>query len=539
MVSPQAEAAANLQPPNIVSIHEVWEHEGRHYFSMDFVEGTNLSELVREGPLPAGKAATLVKTIAEAIHYAHQRGTLHRDLKPQNILIDATGQPRITDFGLAKLTKADSGVTQTGAVMGSPSYMPPEQASGRPDQVGPASDVYSIGAILYELLTGRPPFRGESPLATLQQVLNEEAIQPSKLNPNAPPDLDAICLKCLEKRPERRYSSASDLAEDLTRFLNHEPIQARSASTMRRAWSWTLRHPWIITALAVLVGLGLLGLAYGLWEQLRLVQWKSTHTGPFQGANRPHTEIEANAWVTGLFFPFAVLFYYGFLASLQFRRTPPIKRPQLKFSLNKFQLALGWIVGISALLAGLALAREEIWFYVWSPSRARGLLVFFSLFASFFPCWIGAFLLWGMARERRTALFGSTEAIERKPLPRIEWEYENPGTMLAIVALNTMVFWALGRFVSPSAILLGDLLNDPINALLGGWLGFLTLAGLIQGFMLDFKIFRVLGQKQPVLWWIILGGFYLFFVVGSPSLTFTCEATLAGLAGGLLLVRVA
>src|SRR6185503_14335186 len=156
----EAEAAANLQHPNIVAIHEVGEHEDRHYFSMDYVEGQNLSALVREGPLPPAKAAELVKTISEAIQYAHQRGILHRDLKPQNVLIDELGQPRVTDFGLAKQIHSDSSLTQTGAIMGSPSYMSPEQAGARHDEVGPPSDVYAIGAILFALLTGRPPFLG-------------------------------------------------------------------------------------------------------------------------------------------------------------------------------------------------------------------------------------------------------------------------------------------------------------------------------------------------------------------------------------------
>ncbi|HUY31731.1 MAG TPA: serine/threonine-protein kinase [Pirellulales bacterium] len=162
----EAEAAANLQHPNIVAIHEVGEQAGQHYFTMDYVAGRDLGALVKDGPLPPQLAARYLKIIAEAIHFAHQRGTLHRDLKPQNVLIDSADQPRITDFGLAKILKDDSRLTQSGAVMGSPSYMPPEQAAGRQGDIGPASDVYSLGAMLYELLTGRPPFRGATALAT-------------------------------------------------------------------------------------------------------------------------------------------------------------------------------------------------------------------------------------------------------------------------------------------------------------------------------------------------------------------------------------
>ncbi len=225
----EAEAAANLQHPNIVAIHEVGEHGGQHYFSMDYVAGRDLETLVKNGPLSPHRAARYVKIIATAVHFAHQRGTLHRDLKPQNVLIDSADQPRITDFGLAKFMKADSGMTQSGAVMGTPSYMPPEQAAGRHGDVGPASDVYSFGAILYELVTGRPPFRASSAMSTLLEVLETEPTAPRRLKADIPPDLETICLKCLEKAPSARYPSAQALAEELDRFLKSEPIQARPA----------------------------------------------------------------------------------------------------------------------------------------------------------------------------------------------------------------------------------------------------------------------------------------------------------------------
>ena|GEM_PF-1875181 len=281
----EAEAAANLQHPNIVVIHEVGKHEDRHYFSMDYVEGQNLATLVRERPLPPARAAELVKTIAEAIRYAHHRGILHRDLKPQNLLIDEQGRPRVTDFGLAKRTGTDSGLTQTGAVMGSPSYMPPEQATGRQDQVGPHSDVYSLGAILYQLLTGKAPFVAETPLATLKKVVEEDPVPPSKQNPLVPPDLETICLKCLEKKPERRYSTARDLQEELERFLNHEPILARPASEWRKLSAWMLKRPWLITGALALIGavaiMSLAGLVYGFWEHSQLAAWRIAHPGEF------------------------------------------------------------------------------------------------------------------------------------------------------------------------------------------------------------------------------------------------------------------
>ncbi len=273
----EAEAAANLQHPHIVAIHEIGEHEGRHYFSMDYIEGKNLAEHAHTKPLSVRETAQLVQQLAEAVHYAHQRGTLHRDLKPQNVLIDAQGRPHITDFGLAKRWDATdpagaasaSDLTRTGAIMGSPSYMAPEQASARAGEIGPATDVYSLGAILYQLLTGQPPHRGGTALETIQLVIGEEPSAPRRLRAEIPADLETICLKCLEKRPERRYATARQLAEELGRFLNHEPILARPVSALRKAWSWTIRHPWIIAvAAAVLLALST-GLAFNLWQRFR------------------------------------------------------------------------------------------------------------------------------------------------------------------------------------------------------------------------------------------------------------------------------
>ncbi len=263
----EAEAAANLQHPNIVAIHEVGEHDGQHYFSMDLVNGRDLGALVAEGPLAPQRAARYVKIIAEAIHFAHQRGTLHRDLKPQNVLIDDADQPRITDFGLAKIMNADSRLTQSGVVMGSPSYMPPEQATGRLGDIGPASDVYSLGAMLYELLTGRPPFRGATAMATLHDVMEAEPAAPRRLKADIPPDLETICLKCLEKSPAARYPTARALAEELDRFLKGEPIQARPAGAVRKAVSWARRHPGTLSALAALVMVTLAFGAFYLFEE--------------------------------------------------------------------------------------------------------------------------------------------------------------------------------------------------------------------------------------------------------------------------------
>jgi serine/threonine protein kinase len=269
----EAEAAANLQHPNIVAIHEVGEHDGQQYYSMDYVAGRDLGALVREsGPLAPARAAECVKTLAEAVHFAHQRGTLHRDLKPQNVLVDAAGVPHITDFGLAKFVERDESLTQTGAAMGSPSYMPPEQAAGHADQVGPHSDVYGLGAILYELLTGSPPFRAETPVATMREVMESEPVAPRRVNAIVPPDLETVCLKCLEKNPIQRYPSARALAEELGRFLNREPIQALPVSATRKAESWVRRHPWTLLAAASFVAMVLAGMLYWQFERVKFLE---------------------------------------------------------------------------------------------------------------------------------------------------------------------------------------------------------------------------------------------------------------------------
>jgi WD40 repeat protein/serine/threonine protein kinase len=239
----EAEAAAKLDHPNIVPIHEVGEHESQHYFSMGFVEGESLAAKVADGPLPLREAAALVKTIAQAVQYAHEQGIIHRDLKPANVLLDKSGQPRVTDFGLAKQVDADSSLTATGDVIGTPSYMSPEQARGETEKVGPLSDVYSLGAVLYCLLTGRPPFRAASHLDTLRQVLEQEPVSIRQLNPQVDCDLETICLKTLEKEPSQRYVSAQAFVEDLERYLNGHPIQARPIGRVARGWRWCKRNP--------------------------------------------------------------------------------------------------------------------------------------------------------------------------------------------------------------------------------------------------------------------------------------------------------
>jgi serine/threonine-protein kinase len=253
----EAQAVAGLRHPNVVQVYDVGDADGRPYFTMELVEGGSLSQKLAGAPQPAAWAASLVATLAGAVHVAHQRGVVHRDLKPANVLLTEDGMPKVTDFGLARRLEEGGGLTLSGQPLGTPSYMAPEQARGEKGAIGPATDVYALGAILYELLTGRPPFRAETATATLQQVLTDEPVPPGRLNPAVPRDLQTICLKCLDKEPAQRYASALALAEDLRRFERREPITVRPAGTLERAAKWVRRRP---TAAALLAA-GVLMLA--------------------------------------------------------------------------------------------------------------------------------------------------------------------------------------------------------------------------------------------------------------------------------------
>ena len=239
----EAEAAAHLEHPCIVPIYEVGERDGQCYFSMKFVEGGQLDEVVKHSPMSIRQSAELVAKVARTVHYAHEHGILHRDIKPGNILLDQNGEPHLTDFGLARLVEAESTITATLDVLGTPSYMAPEQAASDTTKVSKSTDVYGLGAVLYQLLTGHPAFAGGTTYETIKLLLESEPRQPRLLNPKIDRDLSTICLKCLEKDPQRRYSSALALAEDLEHWLKHEPIRARQSGIFARGKKWVRRNP--------------------------------------------------------------------------------------------------------------------------------------------------------------------------------------------------------------------------------------------------------------------------------------------------------
>ena len=262
----EAEAAASLEHPGIVPIYEVGERDGSCYFSMKFVEGGQLDEVVRREQMAPRRAAELIAKVARTVHYAHEHGILHRDIKPGNILLDAKSEPHLTDFGLARLVESESTVTRTMEVLGTPSYMAPEQAVGNNSALTAATDVYALGAVLYQLLTGHPPFAGGTTYETIKLLLDTEPRQPRALNSKIDRDLSTICLKCIEKDPKRRYSSALALAQDLERWLNHEPIQARHTGIVTRSRKWVRRNPSIAVMAVMLLALAV---------PLAVIVWKS------------------------------------------------------------------------------------------------------------------------------------------------------------------------------------------------------------------------------------------------------------------------
>ncbi len=294
----EAEAAARLEFPSIVPIHEVGERDGSCYFSMKFVEGGQLDEVARREPMPIRRAAELIANVARTVHYAHEHGILHRDIKPGNILLDAKGEPHLTDFGLARLVESESTVTRTMEVLGTPSYMAPEQAVGNNAAVSSVTDVYGLGAVLYQLLTGQPLFAGGTIYETIKPLLDTEPRQPRLLNPKIDRDLSTICLKCLEKDPKGRYSSALALAEDLEHWLKHEPILARHTGILTRGQKWVRRNPTSALLAASVVGLAAAA-GWIVWKSELIRQPVTTGIAvlPFQNLSE---QKESGAFVDGV-----------------------------------------------------------------------------------------------------------------------------------------------------------------------------------------------------------------------------------------------
>jgi TolB-like protein/Tfp pilus assembly protein PilF len=295
----EAEAAASLDHPSIVPIHEVGERDGSCYFSMKFVEGGQLDEVVRQTPMSIRQAVELIAKVARTVHYAHEHGILHRDIKPGNILLDANRQPHLTDFGLARLIESESSVTQTLDVLGTPSYMAPEQAVGNNAAVSSANDVYGIGAVLYQLLTGHPPFAGGTTYETIKLLEHTEPRPPRLLNPKVDRDLSTICLKCLEKDPKRRYSSALALAEDLERWLKHEPIQARHTGVFARGKKWVQRNPTSALLAASLIALAAAA-GWIVWKSELIRQPLTTGIAVLPFENLSEQRDDAAAFVDGV-----------------------------------------------------------------------------------------------------------------------------------------------------------------------------------------------------------------------------------------------
>jgi TolB-like protein/Tfp pilus assembly protein PilF len=295
----EAEAAASLDHPSIVPIYEVDERDGSCYFSMKFVEGGQLDEVTRREPMPIRQAVELIAKVTRTVHYAHEHGILHRDIKPGNILLDAKGEPQLTDFGLAPLVESESSVTQTLDVLGTPSYMAPEQAVGNNAAVSSATDVYGLGAVLYQLLTGQPPFAGGTTYETIKLLEDTDPRPPRLLNPKIDRDLSTICLKCLEKDPKRRYSSALALAEDLQRWLKHEPIQARRTGIFSRGKKWVQRNPTSALFAASLVALAAAA-GWIVWESELIRQPLATGIAVLPFENLSEQREDAAAFVDGV-----------------------------------------------------------------------------------------------------------------------------------------------------------------------------------------------------------------------------------------------
>ncbi len=521
----EAQAAGNLQHPNIVPIHEVGEYEGHHYFSMDFVEGTTLAKVAQSKPMQPAAAASLMKTVAEAIHYAHQRGTLHRDLKPSNILIDAQGQPHITDFGLAKSLNKDASITETGAVLGTPAYMPPEQAAGRNEQVGPASDVYSLGAILYHLLTGSAPFLASSSTAILRKVIEEEPAPLSKARAGIPVDLETICSKCLEKNPGRRYHSARELAEELGRFLDHEPIQARPVGFTRQIWNWARHNPKSLAALGAAAAVLLFGFVDLLFEKVRFFQWQQHPVGEKPGRYLDFWFELAPIVGYCLLLPMIV---YGRWLKDRGSRNKIISSTQL------FILAGG---GLIYLFLGLWCVMQLMHTYVWhnpfSWVTTAGLL----LGSPLIFCWFGGLQIIQTVKLHHVSVFGSVLP-EGHFLPRQPVHYSVNAFVTGLL-LNLAMFWAFAKISSkwwydPRDFKLND--EPPFGFLFPAFIIIATTVAFACWQWMTRKLNQINSSVTFLFWLLVAGAALVWFT--APGIRFVPAALVAGLLGGFIFKKV-
>jgi predicted Ser/Thr protein kinase len=370
----EAEMVARIKHPNIISIFEIGQQDGCHFFTMDYIEGRSLESVADHQPQPPRAAAELVRTIANAVQFMHEHGVLHRDIKPLNIMLDASGQPVLLDFGLAKHLSDEGRLTQSGVVMGSPCYMAPEQAERGDYCVGPHTEVHALGITLYQLLTGTVPYSGATAEETLMNVARSTPKAPSELVPSIPRDLETIVLKCLEKSPLHRYTTARDLALDLERFLGGVPVLARRAKLGRRALTWVEHHPWTVAWTGIGVSSVMFGVAFGLWEKTRALAAKMTPLG--EEAAPPLAEwlhITAFEYFTmiGSMIVSAVLIRasaYG-LRPMEVvlqpeRMTPRARRPVpgYIFKLSVFTALLG---GLQGLRSFMGFIEHGVWFGAW------------------------------------------------------------------------------------------------------------------------------------------------------------------------------
>lgn len=413
----EARAAARMNSPHVVRIHEVGSHDGQHFFTMEYVAGPSLAAVVKNGPLPFDVAARYVKTVALGVDHLHSQGVVHRDLKPSNVLLDENDEPSVTDFGLAKTLQGGSDNTSVGAIVGTPSYMAPEQASAsRSTEVGPRSDVYSLGAILYELITGRPPFHEQNPLDTLVQVLEGEPPRPGRLRPNLPRGLELICLKCLEKNPDDRYATAAELAADLERFLKKEQLEVKNVGVWHRFRRWSRREPALVSRIGTMalvlaiiqINHSLVGSAEapGYGRLLAVVAGWAVASIGYQALLRDERRADlgryAWAWTDVFLFTLIVYLYNGLSTSLVAGYFLIVSASGLWF-----RERLVYFTTVMSVLAYASLVAAEAWTMGSSMPSPYRHVIFTSVLAV-----SGLIIAYQVKRVRALSLY-----YERRPLP--------------------------------------------------------------------------------------------------------------------------